>query len=107
MLTIAIEDILKLATKELSGKGGTYTELMVCRSAAGWYVGRSFIGEDGFPSPGSRESNYYETEEEAMTHILKLTQGLDVGESVNLRLVPENLRMYEVHVEMNKLFGGN
>ena len=49
--------------------GGEYSDLQVMRSGAGWYIGTLFTYTNGsykgFQEPGSRESGYYATEEEA------------------------------------------
>lgn len=48
---------------------GHYTELKVCSSNAGYYLGTDFIhtsGDfEGLIEPGSRESGYFKTEEAA------------------------------------------
>ncbi len=48
----------------------------VMKSAEGWYVGKSCIAafEDGFnyPEPYSRESNYFETKEQAQEELESL-----------------------------------
>lgn len=61
----------KLASRYPSTEG-EYTDLRVLRSAAGWYIGTNFIHNGtalgipkGFIEPGSRESGYYATREEA------------------------------------------
>lgn len=41
-----------------------YSNLKVCESDAGFYIGREWI-ENNIPSPGSRESDYYPTKEAA------------------------------------------
>lgn len=42
------------------------SELRVLESAAGYYIGRTCVDEDGFSFPYSRNSaEYYATEEEA------------------------------------------
>lgn len=41
-----------------------YSELQVLRSQAGWYVGTTYT-EDGVTEPGSRDSGYFPTREEA------------------------------------------
>ena len=47
-------------------EGGAYSELKVLKSHAGWYIGRMFWNEDGgFEEPGSRESGYIDSKEEA------------------------------------------
>jgi len=55
---------MKVFDKPLLTKYGRYTELKVLKSAAGYYLGRLF-DEGDFMSPGSRESGYFKTEEEA------------------------------------------
>lgn len=49
---------------------GTYSELKVMKSAAGWYIGTTFTHNETSPTPGmveagSRESQYFETRERA------------------------------------------
>jgi hypothetical protein len=50
---------------DLSG----YTDLQVLRSAAGWYIGTMYrnVNPDGstWDEPGSRDSDYFRTREEA------------------------------------------
>jgi hypothetical protein len=58
-----------------------YTDLRVLRSAAGWYVGtlyenRNEKGELLFLEPGSRDSDYFATEE-AATAFLKAVENTD------------------------------
>jgi hypothetical protein len=48
----------------ISDKGG-YSDMQVLRSPAGWYIGTIYTGPDGFMEPGSRDSDYFETREEA------------------------------------------
>ena len=59
----------KLAEQYPSSEGA-YTDLQVCKSAAGYYVGTMFEHNEtsdypGMIEPGSRESDYYATEQEA------------------------------------------
>lgn len=43
-----------------------YSDVQVLQSAAGWYVGTTFTEEEGYETPGSRESEeYYATQAEA------------------------------------------
>jgi hypothetical protein len=42
-----------------------YSALQVLQSAAGYYVGTTYTDEDGFQGPGSRDSGYFPTKEEA------------------------------------------
>lgn len=57
---------------------GEYTDVKVMQSAAGFYIGTEFVHNgtgdlpEGFREPGSRESEYFPTREEAQKH-------LDVG----------------------------
>lgn len=44
---------------------GEYSDLKVMRSAAGWYIGTEFHHKEGYIEPGSRESEYFSTEEKA------------------------------------------
>jgi len=66
---------------------GYYGELKVCRSNAGFYIGRDYVYTSAnFASPGSRESTYYKTEPEAK-------EALKSGSFH--RVAAENERMYE------------
>lgn len=67
---------------------GNYSELMVMRSAAGYYVGTIYTEPDGFQEPGSRDSGYFATEEEAAAH-LKL---IEAGEATTRIRPDEELR---------------
>lgn len=53
---------------------GTYTDLMVLESAAGFYIGTLFIHEHsdlaGLHEPGSRESEYFPTYEVALSALV-------------------------------------
>jgi len=40
-----------------------YTKLQVLKSAAGWYIGTLYNNPDGYQEPGSRDSEYFPTEE--------------------------------------------
>lgn len=42
-----------------------YSDLQVMHSNAGYYIGTTFTDSDGFQEPGSRDSGYYRTHEEA------------------------------------------
>lgn len=59
----------KLAEQYPSSEG-SYTDLKVCKSAAGYYVGTMFEHNETSDTPdliepGSRESDYYATSQEA------------------------------------------
>ena len=52
---------------------GYYSDLQVMRSGGGWYVGTMFRHNDGsFFEPGSRDSHYFENEEEATSFLRKI-----------------------------------
>lgn len=42
-----------------------FTELQVMNSAAGYYIGTAYNAIEGYQEPGSRDSDYYATKEEA------------------------------------------
>lgn len=53
---------------------GNYTDLMVCQSAAGYYVGTMYEerDQDGnvkWQEPGSRDSDYFSTREAAQSYL--------------------------------------
>jgi hypothetical protein len=51
--------------EKIQSKDGFYGPLEVCRSAAGYYIGRIFHNIIGYDEPGSRESGYFATKNEA------------------------------------------
>lgn len=67
----------------LSEKTG-YSDLQVLRSGAGWYVGTMYTDPaDGFQEPGSRDSDYFATEEQARSYLRSIEiAGDDVAELV-------------------------
>jgi hypothetical protein len=65
------------------------TDLMVMKSAAGYYIGRAYWDQEfGFEGPYSRESGYYPTKEEAE----KAFKGM----SFEIRDAIENNHAYEI-----------
>lgn len=44
---------------------GHYSDLQVLQSPAGWYIGTIWQGDDGYTEPGSRDSEYFATKQEA------------------------------------------
>lgn len=62
-------------------KGDCYvSNLMVCQSAAGFYLGRMCVDKaDGFEEPYSRESDYYASRKEAQA---ALAQGFAVRDCI-------------------------
>jgi hypothetical protein len=51
--------------KPIPKSDGTYSELKVLRSNAGYYIGRTFMTLEGWEDMGSRESDYFKSKEEA------------------------------------------
>lgn len=72
----------------VTDKGG-YTELMVLMSAAGYYIGTLYNDPAGFQEPGSRDSGYYETREEAEASLRVMTALGDETAAMVLRDSPE------------------
>lgn len=73
--------------------GINYSNLLVMHSAAGFYIGREAWDEEMVcPVPGSRESTYYETQDEAQAD-------LD-GNNFQVRQCEENKYMYMQCPEM-------
>lgn len=51
-----------------------YSDLQVLRSGAGYYVGTIYTDpEDGFTEPGSRDSGYFRTHEDAEKYLKLIT----------------------------------
>jgi hypothetical protein len=59
---------------------GRYSELQVLRSGAGYYVGTIYHGED-FDEPGSRDSDYFRTEQEAAAYLSAINENESVAEA--------------------------
>ena len=64
---------------------GRYSEMQVLRSAAGYYVGTIYRNPEGYVEPGSRDSGYFRTKEEAQTFLDKVEKTGDISE---LRMTP-------------------
>ena len=62
---------------------GNYTELQVCRSNAGYYIGTMYNNPEGFQEPGSRDSHYFTTKLEAENYLDKLNKGEDLPLRMN------------------------
>ncbi len=60
-------------TLNWSDPEGEYSDLRVCQSNAGYYIGTIFIGKDGFREPGTRDSGYYRTKKEAETALKEMS----------------------------------
>jgi hypothetical protein len=52
-----------------------YTDLQVLKSPAGWYVGTMHIDPEYGAEPGSRDSGYFATKEEA-EYFLRLVEAV-------------------------------
>lgn len=52
-----------------------YSDLMVLKSQAGYYVGTLYQHPEGFEEPGSRDSGYFSTEEEAVRMLDYMKEG--------------------------------
>ena len=63
-----------------------YSEMKVLQSAAGYYIGTIYTDpDDGFEEPGSRDSDYFDTREEAEKYLEELEKGEHLSE---LRIMP-------------------
>lgn len=63
---------------------GNYSELKVMCSAAGWYVGTTYKDpEFNFEEPGTRESGYFSSSEEATAFLNYLENGGREGVRMN------------------------
>ena len=66
-------------------KPPNYSEMQVCQSAAGYYVGTIYHDlETGLHEPGSRDTGYFVSYEAALA---KLRQ-IEAGDLTGLRLTP-------------------
>jgi hypothetical protein len=65
-----------------------YSELKVLRSGAGYYIGTIYRNPEGFEEPGSRDTHYFRTEEEAQTYLDMLNFMNDDTAMKYMRLYP-------------------
>lgn len=77
-------------------KDGHYSKLQVLQSAAGFYVGKLFKYMNGEETPGSRDSEYFQTEAEAQEALAEM-QGFrqlctGVNESQITKMIAELLK---------------
>jgi hypothetical protein len=64
--------------------GSFYTVMQILKSAAGYYIGRMFWDNtEKFWEPGSRESGYFTTREEAERAMLDGFEWRDASENVH------------------------
>ncbi len=52
-----------------------YSELKVCKSAAGYFIGTTYTNDEGYKEPGSRDSIYFSTDWEAKATLIWLETG--------------------------------
>lgn len=65
-----------------------FSELMVCRSPVGYYLGTLYTAPEGYQEPGSRDSIYFDSPQEARNLLAKLEAGeLDYTDR-RMRLTP-------------------
>lgn len=64
---------------------GSYTEMQVLQSGAGYYIGTLYNNPEGWQEPGSRDSDYFQTREQAEKH-LKMFEAMNDSE----RLSPDD-----------------
>lgn len=63
-----------------------YSELQVLRSATGFYIGTTYTdSENGWTEPGSRDSDYFDSKEQAMMALAKLEQMYSESTEANKR----------------------
>lgn len=77
----------KICIEKIQRDDGFYGPIQVCKSNAGWYLGRIFYSNEGYNEPGSRESNYFASKELAESAL----QSKDFA----YRDAPENIFLYE------------
>lgn len=71
----------------ITDKAG-YSDLQVLKSGGGFYVGTLYTGPGGFEEPGSRDSHYFKTREEAERYLKDLTGIRDAYAASFLRKRP-------------------
>lgn len=52
-----------------------YSDLKVMHAPGGWYVGTTYTEETGYSEPGSRDSEYFKTREEAAAFLHEVEAG--------------------------------
>lgn len=87
-----------------SASAHKYTDLKVIKSGAGWYIGTEYeyIDQDSgytIAEPGSRDSNYFPTEEMAKYALAQLIQ-LDMGNGIPDIDVWEMRMTYELKINV-------
>lgn len=64
---------------------GRFSELQVLRSGAGYYIGTIYHNSAGYDEPGSRDSGYYQTREEAENDLALLLEGSPNAPEMRIR----------------------
>lgn len=62
---VAMKSPIVLTVEKDPKTAARYSDLQVMKSNAGYYIGTIHTDEEGFQEPGSRDSDYYPTREEA------------------------------------------
>ena len=63
-----------------------FSDLQVCCSGGGWYIGTVYTDpETGDKEPGSRDTEYFPTQQEADIQLMLLVNG---GSKLTLRMTP-------------------
>jgi len=60
-----------------------YSDLQVMQSAAGFYLGTIYNNPEGFQEPGSRDSTYFRTKEDAEFALARLEELYKEEEDIN------------------------
>lgn len=60
---------------------GRYSDLQVLRSGAGFYVGTIYHNPEGFDEPGSRDSDYFPTREQAEAYLKAIGENPAIAEA--------------------------
>lgn len=81
-----VSKVWNLLSIELPIHGGVYSEMKVCNSQGGYYIGRVFRDGQFGDIPGSRESDYFATRVDAE---------IALSEGFTWRNSPENIALYE------------
>lgn len=62
-----------------------YSDLQVMKSPAGWYIGTVYNSPDGYTEPGSRDSQYFSSENVTKMYLQLV---VETGDTSILRLHP-------------------
>ena len=76
--------VRSLIVERFAADPENYSDLQVLESAAGFYVG-TLYSQDGFTEPGSRDSDYFPTSDDAATFLDSVARS---GDTSRLRQHP-------------------